>query len=84
MHRIAMRLKEVRNGRITEAFLDDRMSFRENFILLEEIAGINIHDAEVYDPYKKIFLDRNIRLSEFGFSGLVLLHLFHHREDFRV
>ena len=78
MRRIPVRLKMVKSGTFIEAFLDDRLSFRENLSLLDELTSEDTADAEVYDPYKKIFLDRNIRLSEFGFSGFILLHLFHH------
>ena len=48
----------------------------ENFKILEAILDMRLKEAMVYDPYKKIFLDRNIPLKSFGFKGFVLLYLF--------
>ena len=56
--------------------LDERLSFKENFVLLKELIQVPLEDVKVYEPYKKIFLDRNIPLSEFHFSTFILLHLF--------
>ena len=51
-------------------------AFKENFKILETILNMRLKEAMVYDPYKKIFLDRNIPLKSFGFKGFVLLYLF--------
>ena len=75
MHKNTVRLKDIRSSTIIEADLDRRLSFYENFILLEELTDIGLKNAQVYDPYKKIFLDRNIAGSEFDFKGLVFRHL---------
>ena len=76
MHKLTVRMKDVRSGQIIEAGLDERLSFKENFALLKQMTEIPLDETRVYDPYKKIFLDRNIALLEFHFSSFVLLHLF--------
>ena len=76
MHRLTVRMKDVKSSMIIEAALDERLSFRDNFRLLEELLEIPLTDAQVYDPYKKIFLDRNIVISDVHFGSFMLLHLF--------
>ncbi|MBR4470855.1 MAG: hypothetical protein IKS54_06055 [Erysipelotrichaceae bacterium] len=75
MYKTIIRLKEVRTSSIIEAAFDTRLSFSENFTLLGQLLEIDLTNAQVYDPNKKIFLDRNIALSEFGFSRFIFLHL---------
>lgn len=76
MHRIAVRFRVVRNSRIIEAFLDRRLSFKENMDMLNRIMEEKINDFYVYDPYKKVFLDRNMPLSEFSFRSFMFFYLF--------
>ena len=75
-HRISLRLMEAVSGDTMEVFLDERLSFTENFEMLKSLCDKDYTKAEVYDPYKKVFLDRNTSLSEFGFQGFVFLKLF--------
>ena len=76
MHRLKVRMKDVKSSMIIEAALDERLSFRDNFKLLDEMLEISLESAQVYDPYKKIFLDRNIVIADFHFGSFILLHLF--------
>ena len=76
MHKVLFRLVDVSNKKTAEVSLDERLSFKENFKILEMILNMRLKEAMVYDPYKKIFLDRNIPLKSFGFKGFVLLYLF--------
>ena len=84
MHKVMIRFKDVVSGKSIEVQLDDRLSFKDNFVILEEILDRDLKDDQVYDPHKKIFLDRNIPLSEFQFEGFIFLHLFHSAVDFKV
>ena len=71
-----MRLKMVRNGRIIEVWLDERLSFNDNFAMLKDMTEEDLDDVRVYDPPKKIFLDRNVPLADYGFRGFMILHIF--------
>lgn len=71
-----MRLKMVRNGRIIEVWLDERLSFNDNFAMLKDMTEEDLDDVRVYDPLKKIFLDRNVPLADYGFRGFMKLHIF--------
>ena len=76
MHRVLVRIKDVRRRKILEAYFDERLSLMENLKILDTLCGSKIGDARIYDPNKKIFLDRNIPLEEFGFCGFVFFHAF--------
>ncbi len=76
MHRIAFRLCFVESGIVKEAYLDERLSFAENFVMLSEISGCRFENGVIYEPNKKIFLDENIPLKEFHFSGFPCLLIF--------
>ena len=75
-HEIMMRFRIIKNGHVVEATLDDRLSFKENLRILGEISGELIMDAEVYDPMKRIFLDKEVPLNVFSFEYFVSLYLF--------
>jgi hypothetical protein len=77
MNEVYLRLTDVVRQETVEVRFDRRLSFRENFSLLKQMIKRDYEEAEVYDPDKKIFLDRNIPLSEFEFAGFVRLHLFY-------
>ena len=87
MAEVFLRLTDVISQETVEVSFDSRLSFRDNFLLLKQMIGKDYSSAEVYDPDKKIFLDRNIPLSEFEFAGFVRLHLFiqpHPASGYRV
>ena len=73
---ILMRLIIVRNKKIIETYLDDRLSFKENFIYLQQLAGEDLSQAIVYDPIKKIFLDTDIPIRDYRIGYFILLELF--------
>ncbi len=77
MNEVYLNLVDVIGQETVEVRFDSRLSFRENFALLKQMLGRDYENADVYDPDKKIFLDRNISLAEYGFSGFVCLHLFY-------
>ena len=66
----------VRNRKVIEAYLDQRLSFQENFACLQQLTKEDLSKAIVYDPNKKLFLDDSIPLKEFRISYFMLLELF--------
>ena len=73
---ILLRLMIVRNKKIIEACLDDRLSFKENFRYLQQLTGEDLSEAIVYDPIKKLFLDENIPIRDYRIGYFMLLELF--------
>lgn len=76
MYEILMRLKIMRNDKIYEVYLDERLSFSENFVLLNELINEHLIDVKVYDPIKKLFLNTEIALKEFNIESFRLFYLF--------
>lgn len=76
MHRIPFRLRFAESGIVIEAYLDERLSFAQNFSMLEEISSCRFGNCVIYEPNKKIFLEENIPLKEFRFSGFPCLLIF--------
>ena len=74
---ILLRLAIMRNGKVIEAYLDQRLSFQENFAHLQQLIGEDLREAIVYDPNKKLFLDEKVPLKEYRISCFLLLELFH-------
>ncbi len=52
MHKVLFRLVDVSNKKTAEVSLDERLSFKENFKILETILNMRLKEAMVYDPYK--------------------------------
>ncbi|MBQ6334788.1 MAG: hypothetical protein IJI46_06960 [Erysipelotrichaceae bacterium] len=76
MHRILVRIKNVKSNQTFEAYFDERLSLKDNLLLLEELCETGLSQALVYEPNKKIFLDRNIPLKDFGSNGFISLDIF--------
>lgn len=75
MHEVMIRFKLVRLNRIIEVSLDRRLSFSENLRYLEELEDLKLEGSEIYDPYKKVFLDRDLPLERFEIGYFITLHL---------
>lgn len=75
-HEILLRLIVMRNRRVIEAYLDQRLSFRDNFYYLQQLTGEDLSKAIVYDPNKKLFLDETVPLKEYQIGYFMLLELF--------
>ena len=75
-HDIQIRFRIVKNSRIIEASFDERLSFKDNLRLLSEICDEEIGNAEIYDPVKRIFLDKEVPLSSFSIQYYVSFYLF--------
>ena len=76
MHEVMIRFRLVQSGKIIECLLDDRLDLKENLAILSDLTGEDISGSLVYDPIKKIFLDRNIPLSSFNMDYFMMLYLF--------
>ena len=77
MAEVYFRLTDVVRRETFEVRFDSRLSFRNNFSILSQMIGKDYSEAEIYDPDKKIVLDRNIPLTEYEFAGFIRLHLFY-------
>lgn len=76
MYEKIIRFKIVKNNYVFEAVLDDRLSFSENFKMLENIMDIDIKNSRVYDPNKNVFLDSNVAINAYNISNIMLFYLF--------
>lgn len=71
-----MRFKIIKDDRVFDAYLDERLSFIDNFKMLMNISDYDIDDCMVYDPTKKIFLDNNIPIEIFNINDYKIMYLF--------
>lgn len=76
MHEKLMRFKVIKDDRVFDAFLDDRLSFLENFKMLVNISDYDIDGCMIYDPNKKIFLNNEIPIEEFNLNEYKMMYLF--------
>lgn len=76
MHEKLMRFKVIKDDRVFDAFLDERLSFLDNFKMLVHISDYDIDGCMVYDPYKKIFLNNEIPIEEFNINEYKMMFLF--------
>lgn len=76
MHEKLMRFKVIKDDRVFDAFLDDRLSFLENFKMLVSISDYDIDGCMIYDPNKKIFLNNEIPIEEFNLNEYKMMYLF--------
>jgi len=76
MFRKLFRFKIIKNGNIIEAYLDERLDFKTNMKMLDEIVDEDLHKFEIFDPNKKIFLKKDIRIADYCFGNFALLYIF--------
>ena len=76
MHEILIRFRFVACDMSLECAFDERLSFKENFSLLEQLCDISCRDIAIYDPEKKIFLNEDLPLKEFNIGRFILLYVF--------
>lgn len=75
-HRILFRFRIVRNDRIYEVYFDDRLSFDDNFRLLRNILNELNDGLEIFDPVKKVFLNKSVPIRKFCFAEFIQLLVF--------
>lgn len=76
MYDVLIRFKFIKNDYIFEAVLDSRLSFKDNFKLLQNIIDINIKNVKVYDPKNGVFLNRDIPIKQFDINYFVYFYLY--------
>lgn len=76
MYEKLMRFKIIKDERVFDAYLDERLSFVDNFKMLMHISDFDIDDCRVYDPAKKVFLDNKIPIREFNINDFKIMYLF--------
>lgn len=75
MNKKLMRFKVIKDDTIIDAYLDDRLSFKDNFKYLKNIVEID-DDYKIYDPNKKVFLNNEIPIEVFNINSYMLMYLF--------
>lgn len=76
MYEKLMRFKIIKDDRVFDAYLDERLSFVDNFRMLMHISDYEINDCMVYDPSKNIFLDNKMPIREFDINDFKIMYLF--------
>lgn len=76
MYDVLIRFKFIKNDYIFEAVLDSRLSFKDNFKLLQNIIDIDIKNVKVYDPKNGVFLNRDIPIKQFDINYFVYFYLY--------
>ena len=76
MHEKLIRFKIIKDDRVVETYLDERLSFDENIKLLANITDFDTDGFKVYDPDKKVFLDNKIPIEVFNINSFILMYLF--------
>ena len=77
MYELLIRLFVIRENKVVEAIFDKRLSFNENFILLNKMVdNISFDTFHVYDPIRRIFLDKNRILKDMGTYSFMTFYLY--------
>ena len=77
MYELIIRLFVINENKIFEAIFDKRLSFNENFVLLNRIVeNIRFDSFHVYDPIKKIFIDKDRILKDMGVYSFMTFYLY--------
>ena len=71
-----MRFKLIRDDRVFEAALDQRLSFIDNFKYIVQISDFDVKGLKVYDPIKKVFLNNEVPIEVFNINSYMLMYLF--------
>lgn len=71
MNKILLRFRIVSNNQIVEVYLDDRLSFKDNFKMLN--LNENYH---IYDSNKKIFIREDLPIKEFHITRFISFDLY--------
>lgn len=76
MYEKLMRFKVIKDNRIIEAMLDERLSFIENFKYIVHISDFDPEGLKVYDPSIKAFLKEDLPIEVFNINSFMLMYLF--------
>lgn len=75
MNKKLIRFKVIKDNTIVDAYIDERLSFKDNFKYLSKIIDLDEY-YEVYDPNKKVFLDCDVPVEVFNINCYMLMYLF--------
>ena len=77
MYELLIRLFVTKENKIVETIFDKRLSYSENLILFNKmIENMTFHDFHVYDPIKRIFIDKNKVLDDMGVYSFMTFYLY--------
>lgn len=76
MYEVAVRFKFVKESRVIECLLDNRLSFIDNFNNLKELIDEDINNFEIYDYKKSIFLNKDVPINNFEIKSFIQLYVF--------
>ena len=76
MYEVAVRFKFVKENRVIECLLDNRLSFIDNFSNLKELIDEDINNFEIYDYKKSIFLNKDVPINNFEIKSFIQLYVF--------
>lgn len=76
MYKIMIRLRMIKDNTVIETIFDSRLSFLDNMKLLNRISDYQIDDFAIYDPNKKLFLDRNSPVALFNINSFMMFDVF--------
>lgn len=68
MNKIIFRFHIVKNNEYFEVTFDNRLSFNENFNLLNDIYPLSFNNFQIFDENSNSFLDLDVEIREYGFS----------------
>lgn len=77
MNKVALRFKIVKENKVIEVLFDKRLSFSENFKLLNEIYDLG--DTEsicIYDQNYKKALRKDVKIELFNFPNFTNLYIY--------
>lgn len=76
MNKIVFRFYVVKDNYFFEVCFDSRLSFIDNFKLLNEIYKVDISNLHIYDDYAKRFVSLNTPINRYHFVEYTKLMLF--------
>lgn len=72
MYKVLLRFSFARNNKVIEVYFDERLSFKDNFKLLNNLIEIpNINNLKIYDKNKHMFLRTDISIKEFNINSFM-------------
>lgn len=71
MNKVLIRFYIVKDERVIEAYFDERLSFIDNFKMLNYL-----NEPKIYDPNKCIFLNNKVPISYFAINRFVAFDVY--------
>lgn len=71
MNKILIRLYIVKDEKVIETYFDDRLSFKDNFKMINYL-----DEPKIYDPNKRMFLNNSVPISCFRINRFVAFDVY--------